>query len=152
MIRLALTLKQIRDYMGSANEGEDPFARATEYGCRSSALESNVLDGYFTFMTDSSTGNSYAQIIQFENWGSIVPREEVDQNMPLVTVLQTYPEVRDLNVLVDCQCPAFSYWGHRYNLDNQNSSVYKSEPYTTNNPDSRWSCKHLASVYNTFFY
>lgn len=130
----------------------DSGKRVFEHACRASQVENNVVDGYFTFATDCQTsGNSYTQIVQFQDWATVVP-PDVDPNMPLVTVMQTYPETQGLNVQVDCTCPAFSYWGHRYNLDRDQSSVYQSEPYTTNNPDSRYSCKHLAAVYHTFFY
>jgi len=143
----AATIKEIKNRIDPASG-----RRVFEHECRAAQAENNVVDGYFTFTTDCSTsGNSYTQIVEFQDWGTVVP-SDIDPNMLLVTVLQTYPETMDLNVKVDCSCPAFSYWGHRYNLDRDQSSIYTSEPYTTNNPDSRYSCKHLAAVYHTFFY
>jgi len=147
MIIRASTIREIKNRV-------DPTSsrRVFEHSCRASQGENNVVDGYFTFSTDCNTsGNTYEQIIQFNEWDTVVP-PDIDASMPLITVLQTYPEVWDLNVQVNCSCPAFSYWGHRYNLDRDNSSVYSREPYTTNNPDARYSCKHLAAVYYTFFY
>lgn len=132
---------------------DQSLTRSTEHGCRSYPGESNIIDGYFTFSTScNTTGNNYTQQIQFVEWATVVPVADLDPNTALLTVIQTYPEVMQLDVMVDCDCPAFAYWGHRFNLDQINTSLERSMPWTVNDPDARYSCKHLVTVYNTFFY
>jgi hypothetical protein len=144
----ALTISQLQSMTDRASR-----ERVTEHGCRAYAHDANVIDGLFTFATQCNTSNNeWVQQIQFRDWQDIVP-PDIDPNMPLMTVIQQYPEVLQLHVLVDCSCPAFSYWGHKYNLQVQNpgSALIEATPPGINNPDERFSCKHLSAVYNTFF-
>lgn len=145
----ALTISQLVSMVDGDSRG-----RVTEHGCRAYAHDANVIDGLFTFTVQCNTSNSeWVQQIQFRDWQTIVPFNEIDPTTPLLTVLQQYPEVLQLDVMVDCTCPAFSYWGHKYNLQVQNpgSALIETTAPGINDPDARYSCKHLAAVYDTFF-
>jgi len=145
----ALKISELKSMIDADSRG-----RVTEHGCRAYARDANVVDGLFTFSTQCNTSNSeWTKQIQFRDWQTIVPLD-IDPTTPMLTVFQQYPELLQLDVMVDCSCPAFSYWGHKYNLQVQNpgSALIETTAPGINDPDARFSCKHLAAVYDAFFY
>lgn len=150
LIDAAMTIPELKNSIDG-----DSRARAGE--CSVYAEDADVVNGIFTFSAQSSNSlNSYIERVQFMNWQTIVP-PDIDPETTLIDVLSEFPQVMELEVRVDCNCPAFSYWGHQWNLTQLDTALEQAIPPTKNPTETksgqgRYSCKHLAAVYNTFFY
>jgi hypothetical protein len=118
--------------------------------------------GYLSFNTYCGTsGNDWDQEIELIDWDTLIDTEEESEQLNDWTAIKNaHPEVLHSAARVSCTCPAFTYWGHAYNLTNEDSALNPNTiPPTAVNesgrlmrdPDKRYSCKHLIAVYKTYF-
>jgi hypothetical protein len=136
----------------------DGASQSLSYGCTAALMSFDPTSGYFTFNTHCSTSsNSWDQELQFINWAALVPEDL--QNQDWDQIKQAVPDIVNSDVRVHCSCPAFTYWGHAYNLTNEDGALHRNDiapslndqGYYKRDPDERHSCKHLVAIYNSFF-
>lgn len=140
----------------------DEASRSRSGGCAATMTSFELTSGYFIFETHCSTSmNSWSQEIQIVDWQTLVPEDILAENPNWEEIKAKVPDILRSDARVHCNCPAFQYWGHGYNLTNIDTSLYPNAvPPTAVNergelirdPDERQSCKHLAAVYNTYFH
>jgi hypothetical protein len=102
--------------------------------------------------------STWDQEVQIIGWENLVTPELLDKDWD--TIKSQVPDVLRADAKVHCTCPAFSYWGHAYNLTNIDTALYPNTipPSAVNDrgelsrdPDERHGCKHLISVIKAFF-
>jgi hypothetical protein len=140
----------------------DPASQSLAGNCSPTLTSFDSATGFFTFSTHCGTSlNNWDQQVQLVDWATIVTEEILAENQEWDQIKAVVPDILNSKAQVHCSCPAFQYWGHQYNLTNDDSSALQPNaipPSAVNNrgelsrdPDERHSCKHLVSVYNTFF-
>ncbi len=130
-------------------------------GCNARLAWFDINAGYFAFQTHcSASRNDWSQEISLLDWAALVPHELIRKNLGWEGIKQEIPEILDSQAEVHCDCPAFTYWGHVYNLTQDSGALYPnaippsavdSEGRLLRDPDARRSCKHLIAVYRAYF-
>lgn len=158
MKKIALTIADISSMTDF--ESQDRSGR-----CSATLKYFDPSSGYFSFNTYCGTsGNDWDQEIKLVDWAILLATEEDEEEAELSTDWESikieHPEILHSAAEVHCTCPAFTYWGHVYNLTDEDSALYPNTipPTAVNDqgqlirdPDARYSCKHLIAVYNTYF-
>jgi hypothetical protein len=137
----------------------DGKSQSLALDCTTELTSFDPTSGSFSFNTHCGTSlNSWDQEVQFKNWNSIVPEELRGADWDQIKA--QVPDILNDDVKVHCGCPAFQYWGHQYNLTNDDDSAItpntiaprlNNNGYYMRDPDERHSCKHLVAVYHAFF-
>lgn len=135
--------------------------KAIDYGNdqRSHSVSCNLykfdfINGILYFSSRSARSReTWNQRVQFTDWKIILPEEFEGKNLTWDETKKQIPEVVLSDIKVDCGCPAFLYWGSRYQLDQYDSSIFHENRF----PSERDSllehilCKHLIAVFRRFF-
>lgn len=83
--------------------------------------------------------NGWETYIQFDDWFEQVDDRQITATEAARLILW------GANVKLHCGCPAFSYWGFKYILDQMDASIEHEDRYPhIRNPDLKGiACKHL---------
>ena len=128
--------------------------------------------------------NTWTQTMVFDDWSSIVTtrepihpwgplmpetdeeiaereeRERVEEETSIVgteswpEVLAKFPELRNMDIVVHCDCPAFLWWGSWYNLEQRDTALFPEGipfPHVRDPALNNVICKHLAAVFAKHF-
>ena len=156
-ITSAVTIQELRDTA-------DPRSQKRAGDCNPSFFSLDPTNGRLTFITTSTTWNTpntqsgrpFTQVIDLLDWERVVPEEVRAEHPTWDQIKSDFPELLNSEVHVHCYCPAFIYWGHWYNLYVLETSFDPITGPNSSDPGFKWrqetfSCKHLLSVYATFF-
>ena len=128
--------------------------------CTPTLQSFDILSGYLQFNTScAGSGNSWNQMVTYPDWDVLVDEEIRTGDMAWDQVRAAVPELVNYDIQVHCDCPAFVWWGAQYNLTVRDTALYPNNTGPDPSQDentysikmSNVICKHLASVFNTFF-
>ena len=151
---MIVTAKSIVDMLSDV----DYMSKQRAGGCTPNLYAFDKDLGVFDFVTVCATSrNGWGQRIQFVNWYIEVPPEEEplagDPTSSWHQIKSLNPSILSEDVRVECDCPAFIWWGHHFNLDQEDATFFH-QPFPPDHNDplrERKSCKHLIAVYNFLF-
>jgi hypothetical protein len=144
------------------------YTKTRSVSCISTIDDFDKTHGIITFRTScAQSGNPWMQMVIFKEWAELADLQLIDTADTIYTdqawgdtwpdVYQKNPGLRDAEVMVHCECPAFVWWGSQYILTTEDTSVYPQSIA----PDPGYPghqnimnnaiCKHLTAVLDTHF-
>jgi hypothetical protein len=147
--------------------------------CAPNLIHFDAIAGFLQFQTQcAGSRNSWVQTIVFNDWESIVSlrmpwgplmpetdeermtREKLEEETTILgteswqDVLAKFPELINMDLLVDCSCPAFLWYGSEYALTERDTALFPEGvpyPHVRDRNLSNIICKHLAAVFEHYF-
>jgi hypothetical protein len=126
----------------------DYRTESKSHGCNgvSYGFDKNTWTARFV-TTCSKSKNSWEQRIQFVDAETIIAPEKTHQVSTIETLFDLYPEIKETDIRVGCNCPAYKYF-YSYVITQLESELDKEEryPYIKNPQLDGSFCKHLAVI------
>lgn len=128
------------------------------YGCNPQMYRFDLETASMDFVTRCNTsGNPHEQRVQLIDFNYIIPEEERNELTPGISFEQlraVYPELLESNLLVDCRCPFFTYYGRQYIMTQLDTALSPENRFPEiRNPElSGTVCKHLVAVLRKYFH
>lgn len=147
-----------RDILSDVDAGSSDRAGSCSANIVSMDTESGTLD---CVSRCSGSRNMWRQRIQIYDWNYVIPEEEremLDRGVSWEQLISDYPELKNSELKLHCDCPSFIYSFHYlsdqldYALEHQPNPPGSINPDNPRNPDLIGTvCKHLVNVLRTFF-
>jgi len=131
--------------------------------CSSVLTKFDNVNGTMDFATHCATsGYTWTQRAHFPDWATVLDPQELKKLTTLREAREKFPEIKDMDVEVSCNCPAFVLWGPAYNNDSistgektlprhDNAPIPETRPPDIRDPNrEKQLCKHLVSVLKLF--
>ena len=149
--------------------------------CAATLTYFDAVGGLLNFNTTcAGSGNTWTQAVLFtdwdnfvkirvpDEWGPLYPetdeekaeRERLEEETTIIgnedwpTVKAKFPELINADVKVSCNCPAYLWWGSKYNLEQRDTDMHPEGvpfPHIRDPENQNIICKHLAAVFNQHF-
>lgn len=132
--------------LGSSNRAGSCTAQISNIDTSSGSI--------YTVCRCSNSRNVWEQLVQLFDFNYIIPEEEREFIEPNWDKLKAdYPELLNSALKVECNCPAFQYWGSHYILHQLDTALTPEDRFPEiRDPNlEHVACKHLVSVFRTFF-
>lgn len=135
----------------------DPGSADRAGGCSANLARLEISSGSLYFVTRcSGSRNIWEELVQLYDWNYVIPEEEretLDPNISWDHLKADYPELLNSELKVECNCPAFQYWGSHYILHQLDTAITPEDRFPeVRDPNlEHIACKHLISVLRTFF-
>jgi hypothetical protein len=147
LVKLALTLTDIQRSIDPETSNKGVF-------CTPNLTKWDVNTGTLDFVTRcSGSVNAWNQRVRFEDWGSFLTEEILEQKYSWDQIIQEYPEILSFDARIHCDCPAYLYWGYAYINTQLDTQLVNEDRFPgVRNPGlDGIICKHISSILSRYF-
>lgn len=131
--------------------GCDSATTSRSNSCISLLRSFDKKTGIIKFITKSSgSKNQWNQLVRLLDLDAI--SETLDDIKSFDDLITKHPEIRESDILVDCDCPSYIFGGFKY-INTEFGTALKPEnrpPLITNEAYAGVLCKHLISALNEY--